>query len=158
MLGILAPPPCWRVRSVASSRTSRRAVIPIIPAGSSGSRHCSIHHLRTRVPRSRWRTSSRPRWAKRSTAHANAPSNRCSASSRRCWASASSPCAVNWPKLSSGAWSVGLQSQALPYLIWSVTQEQRHACSPLAHDHRPFSVGDHVPLSRFRPCCEGRTR
>ena len=51
----------------------------------------------------------------------------------------------------------GLQSQALPYLIRSVTQEQRPTCSPLAHDHRPFSVGDHAPLSRFRPCREGRS-
>ncbi len=52
----------------------------------------------------------------------------------------------------------GFQSQALPYLIWSVTQKQRHVCSPLALNQQPFSVGDHVPLSRFRLCYEERTR
>ncbi len=48
----------------------------------------------------------RPPWAKPSTAPANAPSNRCSALSRRCWASASSPCAGNWRRLANGVWSV----------------------------------------------------
>src|SRR5947209_5734109 len=67
----------WRpVRNVASSPTSPRGVIPIIPVGSSASRHCLTRRLRTPTPRSRWPISSGQRWAKRSTAHASVPSNR----------------------------------------------------------------------------------
>ena len=48
----------------------------------------------------------RPPWAKRSMGHANGPSNRSSASSRRCWASVSSPCVGSRRQQASGAWSV----------------------------------------------------
>jgi hypothetical protein len=65
-----------RVHGAVLNPTSRLAVILIIRAGNSGSPRCPIHHLRTPVRRSRWRTSSELRWVKRSIAHANAPSNR----------------------------------------------------------------------------------
>src|SRR5260221_7913279 len=49
--GILAPRRWPRVRSAASSRTSRRVVIPIIPAGNSDSHRCPLHRPKRRVPR-----------------------------------------------------------------------------------------------------------
>jgi len=64
--GYLAPQRWLLVRNAASSLMSPLAVIPIIQAGSSVSRRCPIHRLRTRALKSRWPTSSRPRWAKRS--------------------------------------------------------------------------------------------
>jgi hypothetical protein len=49
---------------------------PHHPIGGSASRRCLTRRRRTRAHTSRWPTSSEPRWAKRSTAHANARSNR----------------------------------------------------------------------------------
>jgi hypothetical protein len=75
------------------------------PGGSA--KRCSLpRHLKTRVHKSGWPTSSRPPWARRSMGHANVPSNRSSASSRRCWASVSSPCVGSRRQQASGAWSV----------------------------------------------------
>ena len=64
------------------------------------------HRRRTPVRKSRWPTSCAPRSARPSIVCANAPSNRSSASSKPCWASASSHCGALTQPTANGAWSV----------------------------------------------------
>ncbi len=64
------------------------------------------HQRRMPVRKSRWPTSCAPRSARPSIACANAPSNRSSASSKPCWASASSHSGGLTQPTANGAWSV----------------------------------------------------
>src|SRR3989442_12168467 len=96
--------PLWN--SAALNHTSRWDAKRITTIGRSIALHRLRLHRMTRAHWSKWPPNSERRSARPSIACANAPSNPCLASSKKCWAFANSPYAAGRPPPESGVWSV----------------------------------------------------
>jgi transposase len=130
----------WRrAPTGTSSPPSPRGVSPIIKAGRSASRRSPPRRRRTPAPRSKWPTSSKPLWAKRSTVPARVRSSPSWASSPKCAASASSRCGVKRPSPANGSWSAWPSISSVPYLVPGLRRSgglsvpHRRSCAAVSH-------------------------
>src|SRR6266581_2831160 len=152
--------PLWN--SAALNHTSRWDAKRITTIGRSIALHRLRLHRMTRAHWSQWPPNSERRSARPSIACAHAPSNRCLASSKKCWAFANSPYAAGRPPPESGVWSV-----------WPAISNDCMCCSPTERrvslfEARKTSDGtdpadpnvpplseraaDSCPMSRSDPC------
>ena len=100
----LAPTTLPNFKRGAWNLTSPRAVNPITAVGKIILRNKRFHPRMTLRPRRKWPTNYKLTSGRSFMAYANPPSSRSLGLSKKCWASASSPCAVYSRPLVNGTW------------------------------------------------------